>query len=65
MERAAAFTAVPGWGGVVMGVSACLTAAIAGRPDNSPRWINLTAWAVGIVIAALNVYLLYQTVVGV
>src|SRR5437763_6228429 len=31
----------------------------------NPLWINLTAWAVGIVIAALNVYLLYQTVVGV
>ena len=34
-------------------------------PFVTPRWINLTAWAVGIVIAALNVYLLYQTVVGV
>ena len=34
-------------------------------PFVTPRWINLTAWAVGMVIAALNVYLLYQTVVGV
>jgi manganese transport protein len=34
-------------------------------PFVTPRWINLTAWAVGIVIAALNVYLLYQTFVGV
>jgi manganese transport protein len=31
----------------------------------TPRWVNATAWVVGIVIAALNVYLLYQTFVGV
>ena len=56
MERAAAFTAVPGWGGVVMGVSACLTAAIAGRPDNSPRWIGIwlgdAALAAGVAVVA-------------
>jgi manganese transport protein len=34
-------------------------------PFVTPRWVNATAWAVGIVIAALNVYLLYQTFVGV
>ena len=34
-------------------------------PFVTPRWVNVTAWAVGIVIAALNVYLLYQTFVGV
>ena len=39
MERAGAFTAVPGWGGVLMGVSALLTAAIAGPPDSSRRWL--------------------------
>jgi manganese transport protein len=31
----------------------------------SPRWVRLLAWAVAIVIAVLNVYLLYQTFAGV
>src|SRR5437899_653067 len=42
MERAGAFTAVPGWGGVLMGVTALVTAAVAGPPRNSGRW--LAAW---------------------
>jgi hypothetical protein len=39
MARASAFTAVPGWGGVVMGITAILAAAISGPPDGSTRWI--------------------------
>jgi hypothetical protein len=39
MTRASAFTAVPGWGGVVMGVTAILAAAISGPPDGSTRWV--------------------------
>ena len=31
MERAGSFTAVPGWGGVAMGVSALLATLIASR----------------------------------
>ena len=31
MERAASFTAVPGWGGVAMGITALGAAAIASR----------------------------------
>jgi manganese transport protein len=31
----------------------------------NPRWVKVLAWTVAIVIAALNVYLLYQTFVGV
>jgi manganese transport protein len=31
----------------------------------SPPWVRLLAWAVAIVIGALNVYLLYQTFAGV
>jgi manganese transport protein len=30
----------------------------------SPLWVKLLAWSVALVIAALNVYLLYQTFVG-
>jgi hypothetical protein len=39
MERAGAFTAIPGWGGVLMGVTALATAGIAGVPRNEPRWL--------------------------
>ena len=41
MERAGAFTAVPGWGGVLMGMTALATAGIAGAPRNEPRWLVL------------------------
>jgi hypothetical protein len=39
MSRATQFTAVPGWGGVAMGVTAIVTAVISGPPDGSPRWL--------------------------
>ena len=39
MTRASAFTAIPGWGGVAMGVTAVAAAAISGPPDNSLRWV--------------------------
>ena len=41
MARASAFTAVPGWGGVGMGVTALAAAAISGPPDNSIRWVSV------------------------
>jgi manganese transport protein len=31
----------------------------------NPLWVKITGWTLGIVIAALNVYLLWQTLVGV
>ncbi len=39
MARATEFTAVPGWGGVAMGVTALITAAVSGPPDDSLRWV--------------------------
>jgi hypothetical protein len=56
MSKAAQFTAVPGWGGVAMGVTALATAAVASRETDSRRWL---AWwlgdaAVAIVIAAVT-----------
>ena len=27
----------------------------------SPRWVQVLAWTIAVIIAALNVYLLYQT----
>ena len=37
MERAGEFTAVPGWGGVLMGVTALVAAVVAGPPDDTFR----------------------------
>ncbi|HEX9638083.1 MAG TPA: hypothetical protein VGB99_11145 [Acidobacteriota bacterium] len=39
MEGAASFTAVPGWGGVLMGVTALLAAAIAARQPTLEGWL--------------------------
>jgi hypothetical protein len=58
MSRAGEFTAVPGWGGVAMGMTALVTAAMAGPPDQSFRWV--TTWfieaavAVGITLVAMR-----------
>ena len=38
MERAGSFTAVPGWGGILMGVSATLTALISSRLPSTDLW---------------------------
>lgn len=51
MERGQAFTAVPGWGGVAMGVTALAAAAVASGSGAEPRaW--LTIWGVEAVLAA-------------
>ena len=58
MSRASEFTAVPGWGGVLMGVTAILTAYISGPPDNSQRWVAIwfadAAVAAAIALAAMT-----------
>lgn len=57
MERAGGFTAVPGWGGVLMGTAALAAGLIAGRQASMDGW--LAAWvcggalAVGIGLAAM------------
>lgn len=50
MTRAGQFTEVPGWGGVLMGVSAIVTAIVSGPPDESPRWLAL--WIADALAAA-------------
>jgi hypothetical protein len=56
MERAGAFTAVPGWGGVLMGVTAVIASIVSGPPDGTLRWV--TIWfaeaAVAIAIAVVT-----------
>ena len=50
MTRATAFTAVPGWGGVLIGLSALVTAVLSGPPDGSRRW--LLTWVADAGVAA-------------
>ena len=51
MERATAFTGVPGWGGVGMGVTALVAAALAARQDSPSGWLGV--WLAEGVIAFL------------
>ncbi len=39
MERAGAFTAVPGWGGVGMGLTALLATGLAAAQPSADRWL--------------------------
>jgi hypothetical protein len=50
MERAGAFTSIPGWGGVVIGVTAVATAALAHGRDHK-SW--LIVWLGEAVLAAI------------
>jgi hypothetical protein len=49
MERATAFTAVPGWGGVAMGVTALAATALAYESQSPREW--LTVWLSTSVLA--------------
>jgi hypothetical protein len=51
MERAGSFTAVPGWGGVAIGVTALAAALLASRQPTSDRW--LVVWVATAVLATL------------
>lgn len=50
MERASAFTSIPGWGGLCVGLTGMLAALLAhGQPG--PRWTAI--WLAGAVVAAV------------
>ena len=51
MERSASFTAVPGRGGMVMGVSALLAAGIASQQRSAEAWI--ATWLVEALVAVV------------
>lgn len=66
MERAAAFTAVPGWGGVAIGCTALVAAAIAALQSHPAHWLavwlgeavvslGIAAWAIRRKARAANV----------
>ena len=44
MERASSFTAVPGWGGVAIGVTAIVAAFIASEIRDEHEWMYVWAW---------------------
>jgi hypothetical protein len=51
MERAAEFTAVPGWGGAAMGLTALVAAVAAARQHTPQRW--LTIWLIEAFVAVV------------
>lgn len=50
MESAGSFTAVPGWGGVAVGLSALAAALVAGTRSTTAAWLAL--WLAEAVVAA-------------
>jgi hypothetical protein len=58
MSRAGQFTAVPGWGGVAMGITALATAALASRAADRTQWLawwfGEAALAIGIAIVTMS-----------
>src|SRR5215213_4468123 len=53
MERASAFTSIPGWGGLAIGFSAVVAAGLAQPFTRTNPWLWLTIWLADAVIAAL------------
>jgi hypothetical protein len=51
MERATAFTAIPGWGLVAIGITALVVGFVAGRQKSFKNW--LTIWLAEAVVALL------------
>lgn len=51
MERATAFTGVPGWGGVTMGSTAVVAAALAAGAGTPRRWLEI--WLADAAVAFL------------
>ncbi len=59
MERAGSFTAVPGWGGILMGISALLTAFISSQLPSRELWFF--AWLGEAVLAfTIGLYAMVQ-----
>jgi hypothetical protein len=50
MERSASFTAIPGWGQVILGLTALAAAGLAARQPSSSAWLKL--WLAEAFLAA-------------
>lgn len=59
MERAGSFTAVPGWGGVAMGISALIASFVAARQPSAGAWI-LTWMVEGAVATAIGILAMWR-----
>jgi hypothetical protein len=55
MERSASFTAIPGWGQVILGATALAAAWLAARQPNSAAWLKV--WLAEAIVAALIAFL--------
>lgn len=51
MERASSFTAVPGWGGVVVGITAMIAAVVAAQVPDEHEWMYV--WGCELPLALL------------
>jgi hypothetical protein len=51
MERAGSFTAVPGWGGVLIGITALFASVVAARQTTADGWIAV--WIIESALAVL------------
>ena len=58
MSKATQFTAIPGWGGVAMGVTAIIAAGLISRETDSRRWM---AWWFGEAAVAMAIGALTMT----
>jgi hypothetical protein len=69
MERASSFTAVPGWGGIAMGITAAGAAVVASRQQSATAWLltwlaeasvafAIAAWSAAMKARQANVPLL-------
>lgn len=58
MARASSFTAVPGWGGVAMGITALLAAVYAAQQPTSARWLRvwLAEACCAVVIGSISLH---------
>jgi hypothetical protein len=59
MERAGSFTAVPGWGGILMGVSALLTAFISNELPSRNAWVAAWLGEAGLAFT-IGMWAMYQ-----
>jgi len=63
MERTSSFTAVPGWGGVAIGVSAFLAAFAANAQTDAQGW--LTVWLLEALVAiGIGIFSLHRKAVA-
>ena len=51
MESAAEFTAVPGWGGVAMGITALVASYFASQQTTTSRWLLVWLLEAGVAVA--------------